>query len=136
MKSSVIYLLVISIGFLACSCSEKSDPVSDQESFTSIFDNNQFSASYFPIDIKQTADGGYLVLGERRLQNSNFRGIYLMKADKFGKYVNALEVDELYVNPVPDLMLSGNLYYFFCMNGQTLQTNLVSVNADTVAINV
>lgn len=136
MKSRIIYLLVVSAAFLACSCSEKSDPVSDEETFTSIFDNNQFSASYFPIDIKQTPDGGYLVLGERRLQNSNFRGVYLMKADKFGKYVNALEVDEQYVNPVPDLMLSGNLYYFFCMNGLTLQSHLISVSPDTVAINV
>src|SRR5688500_17239352 len=121
MKTKFIHLIIFVAG-LTISCSEKSDIDFDKENFTSIFDNNEFSASYFPIDVKQTQDGGYLVLGERRLQNSNFRGIYLMKADKLGKYVNAVEVDEEFVNPVADLMLSGNLYYFFCMDALNLQT--------------
>lgn len=136
MTAKFTYLLTF-VALLILSCSEKSDVDFDKENFTSIFDNNQFSASYFPIDIKQTEDGGYLVLGERRLQNSNFRGIYLMKADKFGKYVNATEVDEGFVNPVPDLMTSGNLYYFFCMDALNLQTHLVSVNdADTIGVTI
>ncbi len=136
MKKSITAVLIVCLCILSVSCSEKSDATLDQDNFTSIFDNNQFSVSIFPIDVKQTADGGYLVLGERRLQNSNFRGIYLMKADKFGKFVNALEVDEQYVNPVPDLMLSGDQFYFFCMDGLNLQSHLVSVTQDTVAATI
>lgn len=135
MRSPLAFVFLIFI-ILSVSCSEKSDVTLDQDNFTSIFDDNEFSVSIFPIDVKQTADGGYLILGERRLQNSNFRGIYLMKADKFGKFVNGLEVDEQFVNPVPDLMLSGDRFYFFCMDGLNLQSHLVSVTQDTVGATI
>lgn len=128
MRQIIFFLTFIVAGTCHTSCSEKSDPNYDQENFTSIFDNSQFSASYYPIDVKQTPDGGYLVLGERRLLESNFRGVYLMKADKYGKFVTAVEVDEQYVNAVGDLMVSGSQYYFFCMDGFSLETQLVSVD--------
>jgi hypothetical protein len=130
-RTLTYFLICIGVTFLIQSCSEKSDPVFDEGNFTSIFDNNQFSVSVFPIDVKQTSDGGYIVLGERRLQNSNFRGIYLMKADKYGKFVNGVELDEQYVNPIPDLMPSGNALYFFCMDGLNLQSRLARVSTDT-----
>jgi hypothetical protein len=111
-------------------CSEKSDPSFDQENFTSIFDNNQFSVANYPIDFKQTADGGYLILGERRIPNSNFRGAYLMKADKTGKFVSAVELDNQYVNPVGDFIVVNDQYYFFCMDALNLNAQLVKVNAN------
>ena len=89
-----IYLLILFLVAVAVSCSEESNPTYDSDNFTSIFDNNQFDASYFPIDIRQTPDGGYLVLGGRTLVDtvtavdSDFTGIYLMKADKFGNFVS------------------------------------------------
>jgi hypothetical protein len=129
MKKIVYYLIILIHPLLFISCSEKSDPVFDQKNFTSIFDNDQFSVSHYPIDMKETPDGGYLILGERRLQNSNFRGIYLMKADKYGKFVSEVEVDEQYVNPIGEFMVSGDRYYFFCMDGLNLNTQLVSINA-------
>jgi hypothetical protein len=113
-------------------CTEKSDPAYDQENFTSIFDNNQFSAANFPIDLKQTADGGYLILGERKIPESNFSGIYLMKADKNGKFVSALEMDNQFVNPIGNLMTVGDQYYFFCMDGFTLEAQLVQVDANVL----
>jgi hypothetical protein len=126
----------LSLFFIACS--EKSDPTSDQENFTSIFDNNQFSVANYPIDFKQTADGGYLILGERRIPGSNtkFMGAYLMKADKTGKFVSAIEIENQYVNPVGDFMVVNDQYYFFCMDALNLQTQLVQVdaNAETVTI--
>ncbi len=125
----LFFCALLLAGLTLSGCIEKSDPVYDQENFTSIFDNDQFSVSHFPIDFKETTDGGYLVLGERRLQNSNFRGIYLMRADKFGKFVSEIEVDEQYVNPVGDFMVIGDQYYFFCMDALTLQTQLARIDA-------
>jgi hypothetical protein len=121
---------------LVSSCSEKSDPAYDQENFTSIFDNNQFSVSNFPIDFKQTPDGGYLVLGERRLLNSNFRGIYLMKADKNGKFIAEVNVDDQYVNPIGEFMVSGNDYYFFCMDALNLQSQIAKVDVNAAAVTI
>ncbi len=80
MRSFLIVLLILLIG----SCSNDSDPIADKSNFTRIYDNNHFNASFYPIDMKQTPDGGYLILGKRRIQNSNFSGIYIMKADEFG----------------------------------------------------
>jgi hypothetical protein len=136
MKKIAHLLVFVCIHAVLSSCSEKSDPDYDSQNFTSIFDDNQFSASTYPIDFNQTEDGGYLVLGEKRPAPPNFPGIYLLKVDKFGKYEGALDLDVQYVNPVGNLMNVGNLYYFFCMNAADLQAQLVSVDATTLAVTV
>jgi hypothetical protein len=127
----IIYVLIF-IGNLTVlsSCMEKSDPAYDQENFTSIFDNNQFSGSYYPIDFKQTTNGGYIILGEIKVEEGNFRGVYLLKVDKFGKYVASVQLDYPYVSPVGELIASGNQYYFFCMDATNVQAQLVSVDAE------
>ncbi|MCW5912296.1 MAG: hypothetical protein KIT62_14595 [Cyclobacteriaceae bacterium] len=123
------YLFILGLAFFF-SCSNESDPAADKASFTRIFDNNKFNATYYPIDIKQTPDGGYLILGGRRLDNSNFSGIYLLKADEFGGFVAEAEVDDELVAPVGPLMSANDGYYFFCMTNVGLQTQLIRVDAD------
>jgi hypothetical protein len=124
------YSLLI-ISFIVLSCSEESNPKFDTENFTSIFDNYKFSIAYTPIDMVQTSDGGYLILGSRKLPNSNFSGIYLLKADENGDFVKELEVDDTYVNPVAHFTQIGEVYYFFCMEEDpSLIANLASVDAN------
>lgn len=125
LKSIAFFLLCI---IFLNGCLEKADPALDVQNFNSIFDNNQFTVENYPIDIKQTPDGGYLILGERRLTESNFRGIYLLKADKFGKFVSEVEVEDIYVNPVGDFLESGGKFYFFCMEELSLNAQLVEVD--------
>ncbi|MFZ6010951.1 MAG: hypothetical protein ACOYXT_11460, partial [Bacteroidota bacterium] len=136
MKKIFILFSAAILALLLASCAEESNPAYDQENFTAIFDNNKFSASYFPIDLKQTPDGGYLVLGGRRLEDSNFSGIYILKVDKYGHFIKEVEVDAQYVNPVGDLMESGGQYYFFCMDELTLQSQLVQLDAAAQAITI
>lgn len=116
------------------SCEEESNPLFDQQSFTRMYDNRQFSASFSPIDIKQTPDGGYLIVSNRKLEESNFSGIHIMKVGKTGEFVREIEVDATYVNPVAQLMELNGEYYFFCMEELTLQAQLAKVdaNAETV----
>lgn len=126
-------------GLLACllfSCAEDTDPRLDEQSFIKIYDNNQFNASYNPIDLEQTTDGGYLVLASRRLSNSDFLGIYMMKIDKNGNFVKDVEIDQQYVNPLTQLMVVDGTFYFFCMEELTLQAHIASVdgNLDDVSI--
>jgi len=106
------YILLLPFLF-ASACLEESTTALDEKAFTRIYDNDQFDASYYPIDMQQTADGGYLMLGGRRLDNTNFSGIYLLKADRFGNFVKELEVDESFVNPIAQLMSAGTSFKFF-----------------------
>ena len=138
-----IYLLIPILAVIAFSCSEESNPTYDSDNFTTIFDNNQFDASSFPIDIRQTPDGGYLVLGGRSFreneedeEESDFTGIYLMKADKFGNFVNEIEVEETSVNPIAKLTEIQGKYYFFCMDAATMNAQIADVDADLTAVNI
>lgn len=125
MRYLFIFGLVLLLG-----CSNESDPAVEKTTFTRIYDNNKFNATYYPIDIKQTPDGGYLILGGRRLDNSNFAGVYLLKVDEFGDFVSEVEVDEELVAPIGPLMLNNDGYYFFCMTNVGLETQLVRVDSD------
>ncbi|MFZ6002142.1 MAG: hypothetical protein ACOYW3_16635, partial [Bacteroidota bacterium] len=122
------YLFLSAALLFASSCTEESDPVLDESIFTRIYDNNKFNTSYSPIDIKQTSDKGYLILGSRRLAESNFSGIYLLKVDAQGAVVSEQELDEAMVNPVGPLLVSGDKFYFFCMTTVSLQTQLAEVS--------
>lgn len=123
-------LLIISLIALLSGCLNEADPVSDKSNFTRIYDNDQFSASFYPIDIKQTPDGGYLILGGRRIQDSNFSGIYIMKVDEFGAFISEQEVDDNFVNPIGPLLENGGKYFFFCMTSVGLQTQLIQLDAE------
>lgn len=122
-----VFLLVLAV---VSACSNDADPTTDQANFTRIYDNNTFNASYFPIDMKQTPDGGYLILGGRRLEDSNFSGIYITKINSRGDYVSDQEVDSDHINPVGQLMDVNGKYYFFCMTSVGLQTELIEMDAD------
>jgi len=131
-------LLLVWLGLSICivSCLEETNPEFDEQSFTKIYDTNLFTASFIPIDMVQTEDGGYLVLAGRKLEDSNFTGIYLLKADSKGNFVKAIEVDENYVNPIARLAQINNVYYFFCMNPLTLQVQIASTDAELTTVNV
>lgn len=128
MRIKIIILILLLLAQAACL--EETNPAFDEKAFTKIYDNYQFSASYFPIDVQQTSDGGYLILGGRRLTTTTFTGIYLLKADKFGNFISDEEIDESYVNPVGDLMKIGADYYFLCMDPLTLQTHVARVDGN------
>lgn len=123
-------LILFIFGLSLVACSNDSDPEADKANFTRIYNSDQYNTSYNPIDMKQTPDGGYLVLAGRRLEESNFSGIYLMKLDEFGGFVSEQLVDEEYVNPVGELLELDENYYFFCMTPVSLQTQLVQVDAE------
>lgn len=135
MNSKLFFLIFVTAGCIF-SCTEESNPTFDADNFTTIFDNNKFDASYFPIDIRETPDGGYLVLGGRKLNDSNFTGIYLLKADKFGNFVKEIEVDETSVNPIGKFTAFQDKYYFFCMDPLTQVAQIADVDAALDAVTI
>ena len=131
-----MFVLIFVIAGCTVSCTEESNPKFDTDNFTSIFDNNKFDASYFPIDIQETPDGGFLVLGGRNLEDSNFTGIYLLKADEFGNFVKEIDVDEGSVHPIGKLTAIQGRYYFFCMDPVTQVAQIADVDAALEAVNI
>lgn len=106
---------ISAIALFVFACGEDSNPVTETKNFTSIFDSNQFTDGFFPIDIQQTTDGGYVVLAESELPDTQLTGVYLLKADKYGNFVKFIKADTLN-NPVGRLSKIADKYYFFCMN--------------------
>ncbi|MEO5979212.1 MAG: hypothetical protein ABIS36_00535 [Chryseolinea sp.] len=124
----LLLILVLAAGFSACT--EDSNPQFDKKAFTKVFDNNKFDASNFPIDMRQTPDGGYLILGGRTLTDSDFVGIYLMKADENGNFVKEIEVESTAVHPIGHFSEYQTKYYFLCMDPLSQQAKIASVDAN------
>lgn len=135
MNRRFLLIIFVTAGCML-SCTEESNRTFDTDNFTTIFDNNKFDASYFPIDIQETPDGGYLVLGGRKLEDSNFTGIYLLKADEFGNFVKEIDVDKTSVHPIGKLTAIQGRYYFFCMDPVTQVAQIADVDAALEAVNI
>ena len=120
---------------LFISCANDSDPVADKANFVRIYDNNKFNASYFPIDIKQTPDKGYLILGGRRIEDPTspnaqyYSGTYLLKANELCEIESEKEVATDIVNPIGPLLEANGNYYFFNMEPKNVQTQLTQLSA-------
>jgi hypothetical protein len=138
MFKKYLYSLIV----LACaasvlfSCSEETSPAREADAFTSVFDDNRFNAAYSPIDVQQTPDGGYIILGELQTDSATYSGtvIYLLKADKFGNYVHHVELADSLESPVNRLMTIGSKYYFFCRNSGFKGATLVEMDADIASV--
>ncbi len=133
LKRILTSIVLINTLFLI-SCQEKSDIKFDEETFTKIYDNSKFSTAYYPIDIQQTSDGGFIILSESKLSDSTARFTFLMKVDKYGKPVKSLDLDPLYVSPVGQFININDSYYFFCMEGNSTRLAKVSSDLENVEI--
>lgn len=133
-KKILLFIPII----LLSACLEESSEKLDKKAFTKIYDNSEFNSSFYAIDMNQTADGGYLILGgktkvikEPNEPNVNTpMTLYLLKTDEFGNIKNELELEETYQYPVGKLNQIGDSFYFFCMDAGT---NTFLVNVDQLA---
>jgi hypothetical protein len=128
-------LLLLLIAPLLTMCGEEPNPRTETENFVSIYDNNQLNAIYFPIDVKQTFDGGYIMLAAKEMitpdansNNPNFYYTYILRADKNGNFISENELESQYVSPVGDLVELDTTFYFFCRDSQTFQSKMITIN--------
>ncbi len=131
--------ILLFIWFLT-GCNEPND-TEPSVNFLKIYDDVRFNASYIPIDIIQTNDEGYLILSGTRLESSDFIGVYVVKIDKDGNFVNHITFPETVVHPVANWLLLGDNYYFFAMNATNLSVELYGVSQggnllDPVTVNL
>lgn len=126
MKVKGLLYMIIGMFIVSCDISENED--TPTEEFFRVFDDNSFDASYIPIDIAQTGDGGYIILASNRLESTNFTGVSLLKVDENGTFVSQENLNEEIVNPVDQLITIDGNHYFLGMNATSLQSILFTVN--------
>jgi hypothetical protein len=129
--------ILIFIPVLLSACLEESSEKIDKKAFTKIYDNSEFNSSFYALDMKQTADGGYLILGGKTAIAPGEThvytplSIYLLKTDELGNVVNELAV-ETYRYPVGGLNFIDGRYYFFAMD-DALAAYLISTDPNAEA---
>lgn len=123
-----IALFIGLLGFVV-GCDISNNEVAPDQSFTKIYDDNQFSEQYYPLDIVQTPDEGFLILSERKVDGSIFNGIYVLKTDKNGSIVKVTAVPNENVHPVKQLLENNGQYYFVCMSSVNQAALLISIDA-------
>ena len=108
----LFFSLFVAASFSACDLKNKeAEPIAV---FTKIYDNADFEKAFYPTDIKQAGDSGFIILGHTPTTTSSFHSVYLMKIDQKGKFQWESSSDAL-VNPSSELIQVGNDYKFICM---------------------
>jgi len=125
-RITVVVGVLMILFFTACDIRKNKDV--KPETFLKIYDHSDITSEYSPYDIQQTVDEGFLILGGRKISDSPFKGVYVMKTDKEGDFVSEQYVSSDYVNPVKQLIKVGNQVFFFCMDRISLETKLMQID--------
>lgn len=123
-----IFLLTVCLCLYMASCDPKQTGTVLGESFSKIYNRND-TASYTALDVKQIPGNGYIILGKM----GDYP--YLLRINERGDVMWDTKNEAIlkrYENPVPDLLVSNQGYYFFC-SGQfedKLVPILLKINED------
>ncbi len=116
-------------------CDIKKSNSDPSDSFSIVYDHPDMNLSFYPIDMVQTGDGGFLVLSVYTdTALSTFPLIRLMKTDKSGTLVRELVVDDAYCSAVPALIPSGSSWRFTCMDAVNQNTKLMEVDENATSV--
>jgi hypothetical protein len=136
MKRTIFNIaLLIAVIAGVTSCKNEADPEADKSFFTRFYDNSNFNIAYIPLDVVQSGDGGYIVLGLKRTIAADGSDvdpgvIYIMKTDASGAFISDTELDASFVTPAPSLLDVNQRFYFFCMDMSTLSIQLIEVDGE------
>lgn len=112
------------------SCDISDNDAEPSNSFLKIYDNNTFNADFTPIDVQQTAEGGYIVLGASILDNSVFAGAYTMIVDENGDFVSEENFGDQFLTPSNELVKVDDRFYFLAMTEPGWNSFLITLNSD------
>ncbi len=133
-------LIYFTLLAFVCSCDISNNDVIPTNTFTKIYDDDRFEQEYYPVDIIQTADEGFLILSELKNDQSLFTSIYVLKTDALGAIVSKTTMSNPFVLPVKGWQEIGGQHYFVCMEENTLIAQLIPVSeegtvGDAIALN-
>ena len=111
----------------ALSCSISENEVEPESSFLRVYNDESFENSFRPIDMIQTPDSGYFVLGAYDANK-----VYLLKADALGNFEWEYKMDpESFANPIPGMYLEDGSIFFYCSNQVYLDAYLMEIGLNS-----
>ncbi len=125
MKKFLLSNFMLLVLFSACELTQSEQPAGH---FTRIYNQSNFSGNFYPIDIIQAADSGYMILGKTIDPDFTFPVTYLLRTDARGNFMwdNAFNP---YVNPLPGgLWREENDYFMIVMDDISLEAHVIKVN--------
>ena len=126
-KYLIIKLVIISLTY---GCSSDEELIEPRNSFTRIYETQQFSGGYEPLAIVQTSDSGYLTLSKTEQWK-----VHLFKSDDEGISQWEMALEEPLVSPLPHLFAQDSGFIMFGMNelSQSLEVHSVNPTAGTIS---
>lgn len=116
--SCLLIALALTSGLLSCK-----KTVIEEQSFIKVYDDADLSKNYYPLSIKSSNDGGYVILSAY-----NGTNIHLLKSDALGDIVWEYDLPNQYTNALPNLMERNGNLYFVCMDAVGLFTYVMYVD--------
>ena len=127
-------LILSSLIIFASGCDIKKSNIASNNNFMRVYDDPNFSASYYPLDMVQTDDNGFLILSGVKLDTAASlwkQSPYLLKTDDDGIKIWEARLDLPYVSPVPGILKNQDSYYTVCMDNLTLETQILKIDMNS-----
>lgn len=124
MKNLIWSLLACT--FLFTSCDSKKNEVEPETGFSKIVGSNKYAGRFYPWDVKETEDEGFIALSSSN--SSAFKNILITKIDKTGELEWEIADSSTFVNPVGEIFEQNGSYFIFAMQQVTLNTHLLRIN--------
>lgn len=125
--TNLIYGIAVILAVSSCDIGDNKE-VNPADSFLRIYDSHQFDHAISPVDVTQTVDGGYLLLGNYRRDDTDFLGTYIASTDEEGQFIRNTYMRDNNVHPVGEFLTLGGLHYFVSMDAVSLQAYLNQVD--------
>ena len=125
---TVAYISAL-LALLISSCDIKKSNIAPEKKFMRVFDDSNFSSSYYPLDILTTEDNGYLILAAAKLDTTASlwkQSPFILRTDETGMRIWERRLELPYVDPVPGIMANSNRFSLVCMDNTTQQTHIVT----------
>lgn len=133
-RFTLLYLFVLYILVFVTSCSDE-ESIAPEDSFSKVYTDDSFDNNFFAIDVVQTADSGYLVLGEYENANVEYRfSPYILKVDPEGEMQWDLKLDAPYQKPIKGMQVSDSAVTFFCMHSTDESTIQMSIDISSQSV--
>ncbi|WP_422362427.1 hypothetical protein [Reichenbachiella sp.] len=125
--TNILFGMAALLAVSACDIGDNKD-VNPADSFLRIYDSHQFDHAISPVDVTETSENGYLLLGNYRRDDTDFLGTYIASTDEEGQFIRNTYMRDNNVHPVGEFLVLGGQHYFVSMDAVSLQAYLNQVD--------